>query len=182
LSGDFQARFVAASVTAMRRLVCLASVVRAPLASILGSTIRVVRALHRREEPPVHAESILAVTAATWGIAMGLSPALQIRQMLQTRSSRDVSVGYFTVLNVGFVLWASYGISMPNVAVAVPNFVAFGVGSATIAVALRLRADERRRGASARVNPPGSPQVSAGHSSTIATEESLERQIDHSQS
>jgi uncharacterized protein with PQ loop repeat len=105
----------------------------------------VVWALHRREEPPVRAESILAVTAATWGIVMGLSPALQIRQMLQTRSSRDVSVGYFTVLNIGFVLWASYGISIPNAAVAVPNFVAFGVGSVTIAVALRLRAEERRR-------------------------------------
>src|ERR1700704_5101144 len=97
-------------------LLCLTAVVRAPLAINLGSTIRVVRALHRREEPRVPAESILAVTAATWGGAMGLSPALQIRQMLQTRSSRDVSIGYFTVLNVGFVLWASYGVSMPNVA------------------------------------------------------------------
>ena len=37
-------------------------------------------------------ESILAVTAAVWGVAMGLSPVLQIRQMLQTRSSRDISV------------------------------------------------------------------------------------------
>lgn len=111
------------------------------------------------------AESILAVTAATWGIAMGLSPALQIRQMLQTRSSRDVSVGYFTVLNIGFVLWASYGISMPNAAVAVPNFVAFGVGSATIVVALRLRAAERRQAASSRVDPPGSPQADSNVSS-----------------
>jgi MtN3 and saliva related transmembrane protein len=142
----------------------LTSVVRAPLAINLGSTIEVVRAPHRREEPPVPAESILAVSAATWGIAMGLSPALQIRQMLQTRSSRDVSVGYFTVLNVGFVLWASYGISLPNAAVVIPNFVAFAVGSATIAVALRLRAEERRR------VPVSQP---------TAAEES-ERQIDHS--
>jgi uncharacterized protein with PQ loop repeat len=134
------------------------------------------------EEPPVHAESILALTAATWGIAMGLSPALQIRQMLQTRSSRDVSVGYFTVLNIGFVLWASYGISMPNAAVAIPNFVAFGVGSATIVVALRLRADERRRAPLSGINPPGSPQVPTGHSqSIIAVEESSECQINHSQ-
>jgi uncharacterized protein with PQ loop repeat len=123
----------------------------------------------------VPAESILAVTAATWGIAMGLSPALQIRQMLQTRSSRDVSVGYFTVLNVGFVLWASYGISMPNAAVVIPNFVAFGVGSATIAVALRLRAEETRRAAPSHVNPPGSPDVATG---TVA-EGSSKREIDH---
>ena len=117
-------------------------------------------------------ESILAVTAATWGIVMGLSPALQIRQMLQTRSSRDVSVGYFTVLNVGFVLWASYGISMPNAAVAIPNFVAFGVGSATIAVALRLRAAERRRVPSSPFDPPSEPRGSTDHSqSMIAADE-----------
>jgi len=108
----------------------------------------------------VPTESLLAVTAAAWGIAMGLSPVLQIRQMLRTRSSRDVSVGYFTVLNVGFVLWASYGISMPNAAVAVPNFVAFGVGSATIAVALRLRADERRQAPPPQINAHGSRPVS----------------------
>jgi MtN3 and saliva related transmembrane protein len=97
----------------------------------------------------VSIESILAVTAASWGIAMGVSPMLQIRQMLQTRSSRDVSVGYFIVLNVGFVLWALYGVSMPNVAVVIPNVVAFGVGMTTIGVALRLRAEERVRPAGA---------------------------------
>lgn len=85
------------------------------------------------------AESILAVLAAVWGIAMGLSPVLQIRTMLRTRSSRDVSVAYFIVLNVGFVLWAAYGISITNAAVIVPNFVALTVGSITIAVALRVR-------------------------------------------
>lgn len=66
-------------------------------------------------------ESILAVTAAVWGIAMGLSPVLQIRQMLQTRSSRDISVAYFVVLNIGFLLWLSYGLSMGNLAVATPT-------------------------------------------------------------
>ena len=95
-------------------------------------------------------ESILAFAAATWGITMGLSPVLQIRQMLQTRSSRDISLGYFVVLNIGFVLWASYGISMGNLAVAAPNFVAFTVGLITIIVALPAararRAPGRRLG------------------------------------
>jgi MtN3 and saliva related transmembrane protein len=102
------------------------------------------------------AESILAVTAASWGIAMGLSPMLQIRQMLHTRSSRDVSVGYFTVLNVGFVLWAIYGASMPNVAVVIPNVVALGVGTTTIGVALRLRAVERAQPAGVSADGPHS--------------------------
>ena len=89
-------------------------------------------------------ESILAVAAAVWGIAMGLSPILQIRRMLETRSSRDVSVPYFLVLNVGFLLWFLYGITSDNLTVALPNVVAFIVGSITIVIARRLRHAERQ--------------------------------------
>ena len=84
-------------------------------------------------------ESIFAVAAASWGVAMGLSPVLQIRQMLATRSSRDVSVPYFGVLNVGFLLWFSYGIASSNLVVALPNVVAFVIGTVTIVTAVRLR-------------------------------------------
>jgi len=84
-------------------------------------------------------ESILAVAAAVWGVAMGLSPTLQIRKMLQTRSSRDVSVPYFLVLDVGFLLWFAYGLASSNLTVALPNVVAFAVGTFTILTALRLR-------------------------------------------
>jgi MtN3 and saliva related transmembrane protein len=80
-----------------------------------------------------------AVAAATWGVLMGVSPILQIRRMLRQRSSRDVSVGYFTVLLVGFVLWIGYGIVSRNLALIVPNSVALLVGVSTVAIALRLR-------------------------------------------
>jgi MtN3 and saliva related transmembrane protein len=80
----------------------------------------------------------LAVAAAAWGVLMGLSPLLQIRRMLRQRSSRDVSVGYFAVLLVGFVLWIAYGVATRNLALIVPNGVAVLVGAGTIAVALQL--------------------------------------------
>ena len=83
--------------------------------------------------------SILALVATAWGIAMGLSPTLQIRQMLQTRSSRDVSLGYLLVLDVGFLLWLSYGISIANWALIASNTVALTVGTITIAVVAHLR-------------------------------------------
>jgi uncharacterized protein with PQ loop repeat len=83
--------------------------------------------------------SILALVATAWGIAMGLSPTLQIRQMLHTRSSRDVSLGYLVVLDVGFLLWLSYGISIANWALIASNTVALTVGTITIAVVARLR-------------------------------------------
>jgi len=75
----------------------------------------------------------LAVAAAAWGVLMGVSPVLQIRRMVRQRSSRDVSIGYFAILLVGFLLWLSYG-----VALIVPNAVALLIGASTIAVALRL--------------------------------------------
>ena len=81
----------------------------------------------------------LAVAAAVWGVLMGISPVLQIRRMLRQRSSRDVSVGYFWVLLVGFGLWISYGIAARNLALIVPNTVAMIIGAATIAIAVRLR-------------------------------------------
>jgi MtN3 and saliva related transmembrane protein len=81
----------------------------------------------------------LAVAAAAWGVLMGISPLLQIRQMLRLRSSRDVSVGYFAILMIGFGLWIGYGIAARNLALIVPNTVALLIGASTMAIALHLR-------------------------------------------
>jgi MtN3 and saliva related transmembrane protein len=81
----------------------------------------------------------LAVAAAAWGVLMGVSPVLQIRRMVRQRSSRDVSIGYFSILLVGFGLWISYGIALRNLALIVPNAIALFIGVSTIAIALRLR-------------------------------------------
>ncbi len=80
----------------------------------------------------------LAAAAAAWGVLMGVSPVLQIRRMLRQRSSRDVSVGYFAILLIGFMLWLSYGIAARNLALIVPNAIALLIGVSTITVALRL--------------------------------------------
>jgi len=81
----------------------------------------------------------LAVMAATWGVVMALSPALQIRRILQRQSSDDVSIGYLGVLLIGFCLWIAYGISIANAALIVPNSVALVVGVVTVVVARRYR-------------------------------------------
>ena len=82
---------------------------------------------------------LLGVVAASYGVLMAVSPALQIRRMLERRSSADVSLGYLSVLEVGFLLWLAYGLALPNLAIVIPNTVAFAVGMATIVVALRFR-------------------------------------------
>lgn len=81
----------------------------------------------------------LAVIAASWGVMMALSPILQLRRILERRSSADISIAYLVVLQVGFTLWMAYGIALGNVAIIVPNSVASLVGAATIAIALRFR-------------------------------------------
>jgi uncharacterized protein with PQ loop repeat len=85
---------------------------------------------------------ILAVIASCWGVLMGIAPVLQIRRMLREHSSQDVSLGYFMVLLAGFLLWITYGIAAGNVALIVPNSVAFLVGTVLVTVAVRLR-DQR---------------------------------------
>lgn len=83
--------------------------------------------------------AVLATVAATWGVAMAVSPLLQIRAIRAHRSSRGVSVAYQQVLLVGFVLWLSYGIALDNIAIIIPNIVAAIVSVATIAVSLHYR-------------------------------------------
>jgi MtN3 and saliva related transmembrane protein len=84
-------------------------------------------------------ETVLAFSAATWGIAMAVSPVLQIRKIVHHRSSHGVSIGYMSVLFVGFLLWLAYGIALGNWAMIVPNIVAAIVIIATMVVTLRYR-------------------------------------------
>jgi MtN3 and saliva related transmembrane protein len=85
------------------------------------------------------AQTVLAVTASSWAVLMGVAPVLQIRRMLRERSSRDVSIAYFAILLVGFLLWIGYGAAAGLPALVIPNIVATLVGTAVIAIAFRLR-------------------------------------------
>jgi len=84
----------------------------------------------------------LGTAALFAGLLMAVSPALQVRRMLQTRSSRDFSIGYPVLLSVGFVLWLAYGISIENPPMMISNTASLVFMSLTIAVALRLRGAE----------------------------------------
>jgi MtN3 and saliva related transmembrane protein len=81
----------------------------------------------------------LGAVAATWGVFMALSPLLQIRRMLERRSSADVSIAYLSVLEIGFALWIAYGIALGSVPLIIPNSVALMVGFVTIAIAWAYR-------------------------------------------
>jgi MtN3 and saliva related transmembrane protein len=95
--------------------------------------------VHCRSLRGGHVESTLGYIAAIWALAMAIGPVLQIRKIVQHRSSRNVSIGYFLILLVGFVLWFAYGVAASNLVLIVPNVVAAVVIVATIVVALRYR-------------------------------------------
>ncbi|MGH2402104.1 MAG: SemiSWEET family sugar transporter [Candidatus Limnocylindria bacterium] len=81
----------------------------------------------------------LGAIAASWGVLMAFSPLLQMRRVLERRSSADISISYLAVLQIGFSLWVAYGFALRNPAIIVPNSLAFLVGTATIMLALRYR-------------------------------------------
>ena len=81
----------------------------------------------------------LAFAAASWAILMALAPLLQLRRMLQRRSSEDLSLGYLLVLLPGFLLWVLYGLASSDLALVVPNVLAFLVATLTAGCALVLR-------------------------------------------
>ena len=85
------------------------------------------------------AETALAFVASSYGVVMAISPMLQIRAIMLTRTSAGVSAGYQRVLLVGFLLWLAYGIASDNWAIIIPNVVAAVVSVITIAVTLRYR-------------------------------------------
>jgi uncharacterized protein with PQ loop repeat len=82
---------------------------------------------------------VLAVTAASWGVAMALAPLLQVRAIRAAGHSGSVSVGYQQILLVGFALWLAYGIAIENWALIIPNTIAGVVSLTTILVARRYR-------------------------------------------
>jgi MtN3 and saliva related transmembrane protein len=87
---------------------------------------------------------ILAVLATCYGILMAISPVLQIRRMRATGSSADLSIGYLAVLQPGFILWLSYGLSIGNPALVISNATALAFGLLTMVLAVRLRRTHRR--------------------------------------
>jgi uncharacterized protein with PQ loop repeat len=83
--------------------------------------------------------TVIAVATTAWGIVMALAPMLQIRTIVRSRSSAGVSIGYFRVLTIGFVLWLIYGLDRHDPVLIIANTTALAAAIAAIAVALRFR-------------------------------------------
>jgi MtN3 and saliva related transmembrane protein len=81
----------------------------------------------------------LALIAAGYGVMMAIAPLLQVRRMVDRRSSADVSLSYIGLLLPGWLVWIAYGVSIANVPLILANGLAFIVGVLTFAVGFRYR-------------------------------------------
>jgi MtN3 and saliva related transmembrane protein len=103
----------------------------------------------------VPSSEVLAVAATAAGLVMAVSPALQVRRMFRTRSSRDVSLGYLALLCVGFVLWMAYGVSIGNAPMMITNTASLTFMVVTIGTALLFRRGDGGRAADGPRSPVG---------------------------
>ncbi len=91
---------------------------------------------------------VIAGVTTVWGVAMGLSPVLQIHRIRAAGSSLGVSALQIGILCVGFGLWLVYGLAVDSVPLVVSNVIALAVNAVWLAVAIRHR-------------PPGPPEAVA---------------------
>lgn len=81
----------------------------------------------------------IELVAGTWGVLMALAPLAQVRRLVINRSASDVSLGFLVILQIGFVFYLAYGMSIENRLLIVTNTVSILTNGATLTVAMRLR-------------------------------------------
>lgn len=85
----------------------------------------------------------LIVFVTLYGILGALSSLLQVRRMLFTRSSDDVSIIFLLIYCGGYIIWLVYGIILGDIALIIVDLVGMAVSITTLTVALRLRMVEK---------------------------------------
>jgi MtN3 and saliva related transmembrane protein len=88
-------------------------------------------------------DSALTAFVTTYGVLGALSSLLQVRRMLSTRSSDDVSVLFLGVYSGGYLVWLVYGLIKLDTALIIVDAVGMVIALTTLTVALRLRMVER---------------------------------------
>jgi len=81
----------------------------------------------------------LETVALTYGVFMASSPLMQAYRLWKQRSSEDVSLVFFTVLSIGFVLFLAYGLQIGNRLLIVTNSLSLITYGVTIVVAIWMR-------------------------------------------
>ncbi|MGO1622322.1 SemiSWEET family sugar transporter [Flaviflexus sp.] len=86
--------------------------------------------------------TFLTVATTVWGLVMALAPVLQIRLILQTRDSSQVSLSWMFILLIGYILWFAYGIVFDTTPLIIANSVSAIVGLTLVVLVFKYRTPE----------------------------------------
>lgn len=89
--------------------------------------------------------NVLAGLAVTMGVAMALSPLLQLRLILKERDSEEVSQGFLTVITLGASAWLAHGINTSDLIIVIPNACGVACAAATLLAAHRFKHGDPRK-------------------------------------
>jgi uncharacterized protein with PQ loop repeat len=84
-------------------------------------------------------ESILALSAGSYGVVVGLSPLLQANRAYRRRHSDDVSIHLFIIIFFGSLLWTLYGFSIDSLAIIAANIAGMLANIVTVSVVYYFR-------------------------------------------
>ena len=82
---------------------------------------------------------MLALLVTAYGVGAAAAGLLQVRQLLQGRSSCEVSALFFAAYAGGYAIWLAYGLRIGNVPLVVVDGIGVTCATLTLAIALSLR-------------------------------------------
>ncbi|HEX6711925.1 MAG TPA: SemiSWEET family transporter [Thermoleophilaceae bacterium] len=82
---------------------------------------------------------LLGTAATVYGLAAAGAALLQARQIVQRKTSCDVSARFFASYAGGYAIWLLYGVSVGSVPLIVVDLVGLGCGTVTLTVTLAQR-------------------------------------------
>ncbi len=82
---------------------------------------------------------MLALLVTAYGVGAAAAGLLQVRQLLQGRSSCEVSALFFAAYDGGYAIWLAYGLRIGNLPLVVVDGIGVVCATLTLAIALSLR-------------------------------------------
>ena len=89
---------------------------------------------------------MLDLLVIAYGVGAAGAGLLQVRRLLEARSSCEASVLFFAVYAGGYAVWLAYGISLGSLPLVIVNGLGFVCATLTLGVALSLRGSLLRPG------------------------------------
>src|ERR1035437_8941020 len=83
--------------------------------------------------------NLLAILTTIYGVIGAMSSLLQVRRMLRTRSSDDVSLAFLLVYCGGYLMWLVYGLAVSSLPLIIVDVAGLLISAGTLSFTINLR-------------------------------------------